>query len=443
MTDLRRWCRCLGVAALAALAGCGRGAEVRTVTARRGEIRETFTELARTRLARTFVVRMPIDGRIARFKLSPGDRVQAGDELVAFDREPLERALEEAQRAAQELEAQITLKEDNRLESIAMEEANAAVAAAEEALKASDAQVEAEAARHEHAHKEQERSTVLYQAGKVSQSEQEEKALTAETALIELRQQEFVRAALRALIVAVKLYPKAVAEYVKRKTLERQVIVEQLFQARARLAGAEYQLRLAEVRAPISGVVLEKLEQGDGPVAAGTPLVVLGDLSELEAESEVLTQDAMLLAPGSKVELRAGRGDGRIGGTVKRIEPAGFTKLSSLGVEQQRVRVIIAPADGQGGLGVGYHLEATFITRSKQDALIVPRYSVLQSEDGTYYVLRVVDGRLARQPVELGLKGDLELEVAEGLAERDVIVANPDTTMGEGERVRAEAQEKG
>jgi len=273
---------------------------------------------------------MPIDGRIERIELEPGDPVTAGQELVAFDRRPIEQALEEAKAAVEEYESQIRLKEDNRLEETALEEANAAVAAAEEALKAADLQVDAERARYEHARRERERATALETATDISRSELDAIELEEETALIELRKQEFTRAALAAIIVAVKLGPRATTEYMGRKKLERQVIVKGLQQAHARLARAEYELGLAEIRSPIDGVVLAKHEQGEGPVAAGTPLLELGDLAEIEVVAEVLTQDALGVSKGSDVELTVARRIKAMRGKVERIEPAGFTKLSSL-----------------------------------------------------------------------------------------------------------------
>ena len=429
------------------LAGCRDGTTVEIAKPRRGEIVESFTEPARTRLARKYVVTMPIDGRIERIELEPGDRVTAGQELAAFDRRPIEQAVQEARSAVEEFESQIALKEDNRLEEIALEEANAAVQAAQEALKAADSQIDAERARYEHARREHERQAAVADSGRVSESELDALKLSEETALIELRKQEFTRAALAAVIVAVKLGPRATKEYMGRKKLERQVIVKGLQQARARLARAQYELELAEIKSPVDGVVLAKYEQGDGPVAAGTPLLELGNLEDLEVVADVLTQDALGISEGSKVQLTVARRRETIWGEVKRIEPSGFTKLSSLGVEQQRVKVIVALEEGIGGgkeaLGVGYRLQARFLTGSSPNALVVPRYSVLQAVDGTHYVFKVVEGRLARQSVELGLGSDLELEVKTGLRDEDVIVAIPDATMRDGEKVRVEEPDDG
>ena len=119
-----------------------------------------------------------------------------------------------------------------------------------------------------------------------------------------------------------------------------------------------------------------------------------------------------------------------------RIEPAGYTKLSALGVEQQRVNVIVGFDEPPVGLGAGFRVQARFIVRSRADALLVPRFSVLSTTDGSRYVMLVDGGRLGRRMVEVGLTSDLAVEIVSGLTESDILVAAPDALMQEGERVR-------
>jgi len=421
----------------AVLGGCGTATEVEVTAPYRGEIQESFTEPARTRLAKKYPITMPVNGRISRIELEPGDSVKAGETLVEFDRLPLERAVAEARAAVAELEARIAVQDDERVEQTALSEAKATAEAAGEAFKVADAQVNASKARLDRAIKELKRIEQLATDQAVPQSVLDDARLSAETLQSALRQHEFSRDQAKAELEAVQLGPTSVEQQLERKRLEREVLVHQLEQARARLARAEHDLRLADIRSPIDGVVLERYEQGDSTLLAGQPLLLLGNLAELEVIADVLTQDALQVAPGSEVILESAAGRDTIGGKVNRIEPAGYTKLSSLGVEQQRVNVIVSFKDPHEDLGVGYRLQARFITGSKPDALIVPRFSVLQAPDRSFYVFKVVKGRLARQPVTIGLRGDLDMEVTAGLSENDVIVAVPDTTMKDGMKVKA------
>jgi len=418
------------------LAGCGRGAKVGVTKPRIGEIQESFTEPARTRLANKYPITMPVSGRIARIDLEPGDEVKAGTTLVEFDRLPLERAVAEGRAAVAELLARIAVQDDEKVEEIALTGAKSDAEAAAEALKVAIAQIAAGKARLERAQKELARMEKLAKTQTVSQSALDDARLNAETFQSEVRQYESLRDQAKAKLAAAGLGPSSIERQLERKRLGREVLVHQLEQARARLARAEHDLRLADIRSPIDGVVLEKYQEGDSALIAGQPLLLLGNMAELEVIADVLTQDALSLQPGSPVVLEAAAGREPIPGKVDRIEPAGFTKLSSLGVEQQRVNVIVSFAGSHENLGVGYRLQARFITGSKSDAVIVPRFSVMQAPDRSFYVFKVVGGKLVRQPVTIGLRGDLDMEVTNGLSATDVIVAVPDTKMKEGMKVK-------
>ncbi len=418
------------------LAACSQGTELQTLAPRQGEIHEFFEEPVRTRLAREYRIAMPLAGHIGRIELEPGDAVSKGQGLITFDRLPFEEAAREARAAVLELEQQLVLNAYDEIEKSMRVELEATVAAAGDVLRATDAQVEASGARARRAEKERTRIATLAKQGSASHGQLDDAALSAETAIIELREQEMMRAAFHTLFTAIKLGPEYIDEWLGRKRIEREVVVQQLRQARARLARAEHDLALAGLLSPIDGVVLERFEPGGGPLPAGRPLLRLGNPQELEVVAEVLTQDALRLSVGAEVRLTAaGLGEPQ-DARVKRVEPAGFTKLSSLGVEQQRVKVIVTPALRPPGLGVGYRLQARFFTGVKQDALIVPRFSVLQGVDGGHYVFKVVGGKLVRQMVKVGLRNDLDFEIVAGLGLDASIVAAPDTEMREGDRVK-------
>ena len=426
----------LVVLSLGLLHGCGRGPEVEVTTSRRGEIEESFSEPARTRLDTAWIVSMPVDGRIARIEFEPGDTVVAGQELVAFDRIDLEQSVAEARAVVKELKARLIVQDNNQLEETARLDAEASIQAAEESLKAAEAQVSAERARSERAGKELRRMDELIASASVARNLYDDAALVAETALIELRKQEFYRSAFNFVLAAIGLGPRFIDDWLVRKSLQREVYVEQLAQARARLIRAEHEYELAYIVSPITGVVLQRFERGRTTQRAGQKLLLIGNVEEIEAVADVLTDDALRLSPGSTVIMRAGSGAIEMRGAVKRVEPAGFVKVSSLGVEQQRVRVIVSLDHRPEGLGVGYRLHARFITARKSEALIVPRAAVLQDRSGEVYVYLVEGRKLKKNPVEIGLRSDLEFEIIRGLDEDSVFLSAPDATLESGESVR-------
>lgn len=425
---------CSGILLAAVISGCG-GTQVEATRPKTGEIVESFTEPGRTRLSETYPITMPVTGRIGRIMLEPGDKVAAGQELVKMDLVPFEEGAAEARELVAEMESEVAVKADNSIENTLLAEARVLITAAHEVLKASDEQIASEQARSDRASLELARKKDLFAQKSISQGELDDAALDAETALIEISRQKFLRAATDAFVKIAELAPETIQKYIDLKRIQKESLTHRLMQAKSRLARAEHEVALASVASPLDGVVLERHHLGDAMLAAGTPLLLLGNLSDMEVEADVLTRDALALEVGGPVFLGTTVGKADIPGKVKQVEPAGFTKLSSLGVEQQRVKVVISFDRKDEGLGVGYRVEARFVTGSRSDALKVPRWSVLEAPDRTFYVFKIVEGRLKRQAVTLGLRSDLELEVTGGLSESDSIVARPDPTMTDGMRV--------
>jgi len=418
--------------------------EVEAVGAERGFIEVSFREPAVTRLENKYLVTMPVNGRIGRVRLIPGDKVVKGEELVSFDRVPLAQALAEAEALLSQLQA------GARPEEIAQAEAVVAGAQAlVDELERGARPQEIEAARTalERARTEAEYRETEYKRmkGLLEQGGTTDQLYVAAESMYKVAQA--ARAEAEANLSLVLEGPRAEAKQraamawaqaqAQLDLVKKGPRVEEIARVEAQAAGARHTLSLAEIRAPLDGVVLEKYDDGDRTLPAGQPLLLVGCLDELEVEAEVLSQDALQLKVGGPVRLEMGFGQESIAGKVKRIEPAGFMKLSSLGVEQQRVNVIISfEEERPTELGVDYRIHARFITGSKAEALVVPRFSVLQDAEGHYYVLKVADGILQKAVVTLGMRNDLQMEIVEGLAEGEVMVKAPDTTMKGGEKVK-------
>ncbi len=415
--------------------GCRREIEVEVSQPYHGSIEESFTESAKTRLANTYPITMPVTARISRINLEPGDGIVTSQQLAEIDLIPFEQKVIEDKASIAALAAQMAVTDDNSLENSALAELNSTLKAMEELVKAAALQVEAEEARNSHAQKDLERALKLVETHAVSEKEIDNSQLHADTSLIELRKEQFNYAASSALLAATAVGPRAVKEYMDREQLEKRVTEHQLAEAQARLSRAEHELNLASLKSPINGIVLERYQQGDSLLTAGTRLLLLGNLEKLEVIADVLTEDAVQLDLGSLVVFRRASSFQTFTGKVKRIEPAGFTKLSSLGIEQQRVNVIISLNEHPEKLGVGFRLQARFLTGIKNNALIVDRGSIMQHTDRSYYVWKIKNNILLKQTVKLGLKSDLKLEVVDGLTNHDHIVKHPTTMMAEGMRV--------
>lgn len=421
-----------GLLALGA-GGCG-GPEVEVVPVTRRPIREGFTEPARTRLTRTYPVTMPFAGRVAPLKLREGDPVRVGQPLARADTVALDQEIRalEAQRAR--FRAELARVDDDRLEATTRRGLVQELAASREMLRASRAQLEAEDLRKRQLEADLVRDEKLVTQKAITRERLDRTRLDAHTARIDWRQQEFTLAALEALHTALELGPGMVDDWMGREDHDRAVLAQQIAEVEAHLVDARHRRSLLDFPSPVDGVVLERSHPGGATLAAGTELLVLGSLEDLEVVAEVLTRDAQHLEPGTPVTL-----EGSLPARVAALEPQGFTKLSSLGVEQQRVMVRIAPEAPLERVGPGYRLEAHFTTASREEALVVPRQVVLQDSRRRSYVLRYRGGKLEKVPVETGLGSDLELEVREGLEPGDRVVLYPEVGMGDGQAVTVAA----
>lgn len=405
-------------------------------------IESSFREPARTRLENTYLVTMPVTGRLGRVQLTVGDPVKKGANLAQIDLTPLKKSVEELKARLAELKAGAR-DEDVEAAKAAVQAAKSRFAELKAGARAQEisvgrAALEQAQANVDYRKRELTRMEKLRRDKSMSEAQYEEARLAYRVSMARLKEARANYQLLQAGTRSERLETaQAEVKQVEQKLrlLKSGTRAEVLKQAAVRLAKAQYELDLASLKSPIDGVVLERYEQGDRFLNSGHRLILLGNLDDLEVEADVLTQDALLLKNGSPVRLEISGSERTFKGKVRRIEPAGFTKVSALGVEQQRVKVIVALEERPEGLGVGYRLHARFITAAKDKALVVPRFSVLQAADGQFYVFKIEGGKLKKQFVKIGLRSDLLLEITEGLTLKDDIVSTPDANLKEGQEV--------
>jgi len=201
--------------------------------------------------------------------------------------------------------------------------------------------------------------------------------------------------------------------------------------------GSQGAARIVEIRAPASGVLLRRLHESETVVAQGEPLVEVADLAYLEVVADFLSTDAVRIRPGMPVLIDRWGGGTALNARVARVEPSGFTRISALGVEEQRVWVVMAfadPRDAWTSLGDGYRVEAHVIVWQLPDVLKVATSSLFRhGEDWAVFV--VDDGVARRRAVAVGQRNDVEAEVAGGLEAGVRVVAYPSDQITDGSRV--------
>lgn len=367
---------------------------VSAVSAERNHFTEYVEEEGRTDLRDPYTMTAPIGGYLRRITLEVGDDVSAGDVLF-------------------ELEAIPAPALDLRTRQQAREAAGAARAR----MDAAEAELEARASEARWAGKEYERGESLHEQGHISLAEMDrlrtgrDRAVSAERAArntLETASYEWRNA-------------QAVLDIEEGRRVPKDAPV-------------------LRVRAPITGNVLARHRRDEGPVQAGEPLLGLGDLSQLEVRVDLLSMDAVRVEEGMKVVLMRWGGDRDLAARVRRVEPSGFMRVSALGVEEQRVPVLVvldAPREDWARLGKGYRVEARFILWEGDDVLQIPVSALFRHED-EWAVFVVEDGRAVRRRIEPGRRSGLWTQVLSGLEAGETVIIHPGDRIEDGVRVEVE-----
>lgn len=379
----------VGLAALLALAFRPGATPVDAAEVSRGPLTVAIRDEARTRARDVYLVSAPVAGRLLRVGNRAGELVEAGTVIAVVQPAP-----------------PVFMDERSRRES------QAAVRAAEAALALARAELEQAVSQLAWARAEAQRAETLFASAVVSQS-------ALDRARLELRS------------AAAALEQARAGVEVREANLET---------ARVRLvdpAAAGDSGRTVSIRAPASGRVLRVLQESEAVVAQGAPLMEIGDPGDIEVVAELLSSDAARVRVGAPVVIDSW-GGAPLRGRVRKVEPAGFLKVSALGVEEQRVNVVIDPVDPPAAwraVGHAYRVEAAVTVWSADSVLRVPVGSLFRDR-GRWAVFRVEDGRARLTPVQIG-QGDGELtEIRSGLEAGQRVVVYPGQAVSDGGRVR-------
>jgi HlyD family secretion protein len=426
--------------------GFSRGMPVAAAAAKIGSIREFVDEQAKTRLPETYFVTMPFEGRIKSIELTEGMHVANGQEVAWIMPEDLKLSVDQATAAVERIDAGIRENADVAVEETAYKQAEQFVKSTAAAVKAAVERIKAGEAQVNYAAHDLERIQKLAATGAQSRDDLERRILQKIQSDVDYRQDELVHAAIVAMAAATDLMPTMVNQYIQHKGLTGRVLAKQKAEAEAHLAQVMQNSQRGTMRSKVDGVVLERFVSNEGYLPAGTRLLEIGQPDAMEIEADILTLDVVAAKVGDPVEIYGPAiGQPSVRGKVARIFPAGFTKVSSLGVEQQRVKAIIhfeRKEDlkrllAERGLGVGYRVRVRIFTADKSQALLIPRSALFRAADGRWRVFAIRSGTAYLQTVEVGLMNDEQAEIRSGLAEGESVVLAPESSLADGMRVDA------
>ena len=365
---------------------------IETAVVKRGPLQVSVEEEGKTRVIDRFVVSAPVDGFARRLNADVGDIVKRGETLLLLD--PLRSTV---------------------LDPRSRAEAQARVAAAEAELKRAQKDVEAADAEARRWETQRKRARELHAAGTIADEVLDEIAASAERSQAQERSSEYA--------VEVARHDLEAARTALRHSAAQQ---------------SEKPAETVAVRAPVGGRILKIVHESEGVVSAGDPLLEIANPRGLEVEVELLSADAVKVGPGTRVLFERWGGENPLQGLVRIVEPVGFTKISALGVEEQRVLVIAditSPPEQWARLGDGYRVEARFILWEGEDVLQIPSSTLFRHGEG-WAVFAVEDGMAERRPAELGHRNGLITEVLSGLEEGDTLITHPDDAIDDGVEVQ-------
>lgn len=367
--------------------------ELSTVT--RGPLVVTVDGDGRTRIKDRFVISAPVSGQMPRLELHPGDRVKLGAALTEIA--PIDPPLLDARARAQS-------EAHARSARAGASQAKARIALAETSL----AQARSELAR----------VRALHERGGIAQAELEAAEFRERAAQAELESARF---------------GARVAQF-ELQTAEA-ALVRMKPGAPARKPG-DGEASVA-IQSPVDGTVLRVFQESAALVQAGASILELGDPAALEIVIDLLSTDAVSVRPGAEVRVERWGGEAPLEARVRLVEPSGFTKVSALGIEEQRVNVIAdfsGPPEARAALGDGYRVHARIVVWEKADALRVPQTALFRRGE-RWAVFAVADGRARLRDVEIGKRSGGHAELLAGLDEGDHVVVHPSDKLQDGARV--------
>lgn len=440
------WISVAVVAALVAWsAASAPGRPVQAAKAARTEMVEFIEERGQTRLPKVHLVTMPYEGRVAEITLQEGADVKSGQVAAQIVQSDLANRLSEAESSVKRLQASLEENNDERIEQSSLQQAFKFVESMQRSVEAAGEQVKAGEAKREFAKETYQMMQNLFERKARTEEEMRSARLSYVEAQVEYQQDLLLQRAMEAMLYATNLTPTIVKQYIEKKALSGAVLEQEQAEAKARLAQAKLNVERSILKSPVDGVVLMRHETNERVLAAGTVLLELGDLRKLQVEADVLSQDVVRVRPGAKVEIFGPAiGPHPVLGTVARIYPAGFTKVSSLGVEEQRVKVIVdfapealAKLLEAKQVGVGFRVQVKIFTARAENAVAVPRSALFRSPAGKWQAFVVRDGRARLAFLEVGLMNDEKAEILKGIAEGDLVVLSPESTLSDGAKVSA------
>jgi HlyD family secretion protein len=409
-----------------------------------GPIATFVEEQAKTRLPDVHRITMPLAGRILPIELEEGDHVSVGQVVARLEAADLETAALEGKARVARLEKRIIENDDTRLEENALKQFDQFLESMNHTVRAAAEQTTASKAKEEFAEADFQRQKRLGVRDATTERELAEAELLLKQSRVDFAKDTLTLNSMESIRSAMTIGRESIRKYIEKKSLQHDVLEQELAEARLELEQLERDLARSEIKSGIDGIVLARHVSSKRMLPAGEPLLEIGDMSQLEVEAEILSEDAVIMREGFSVEIVGPSiGTEPVKGLINRIEPQGFTKVSSLGVEQQRVRVIIGFRPGEMEalnrrgrvLGTDYRVRVRIFTGLRSGTITIPRSALFRGQDGNWQAFVVREGKAHRVDVEVGLMNDFRAEILKGIEAEEQVIIAPESSLEDGQKV--------
>jgi HlyD family secretion protein len=415
------------------------GTPVKTAQARKGKISAYIEDRAKTSLPIVYHITMPQPGRILPITIQSGTKVEKAQIVAKMDSADLETVIKETHAKMEATKKRIAREKYNAIEETAFKESSDWIKTMEATVAASWKKAEASKARNGFAQWYLKSAKEMKQA--ISVKELNKAQMEAAEAEVNYEADLLQYSAIKTVSTIFKLCPVYIKQFLDRKKLTVDILESELKNAQASLEKAQRDLARGTMKSPVNGIVLKRYIKNERALEAGAKLLDIGDMNNLEITADILSQEAVAIQAGDPVDIYGpALGDKSLPGKVIRVKPEGFTKISSLGVEQQRAPVIISIdekakeelAKSKLKLGVGYRIQVRIHTAEADNAIIIPRTALFMGSDGKWKVF-AADGSTAKlTEVEIGLMNDMDAQVLKGLKPEDKVILAPPASLVSG-----------
>lgn len=411
--------------------------EVEMADVTHGAVEEVVEEEARTQLHTERIVTTEQSGTVARVTLEVGDEVAKGQPITTVDDTDLRLLAQRSRASVEEIEGRLAGVDVPLPKPSEIARAEKSVQQAREQMEALKARKAAAQAELTLAKEELDRTRDLKTRDVTSLQAFQSAQRNHDVAVGNLQAAENELAAAGTAVQVAVLQVRVLQESMSDTAHLRKVYGAQLEQTRKEIELIDRQIQKSVVTSPVDGIVTEKYLDSEQYAQSGQPLVKVGVMDSIEIRADILSDEIGRVAVGQVVHLAGPAMRGRrVDGLVKKVYPAGFEKISSLGVRQQRVTVLVEFDNTQLGLRPESELDVEIVVDKADDAVLVPSAAVIAASQGqAVFVVREGEARL--QPIEIGLRGKDTYQVTEGLVEGDRVIVRPPTDLQEGARVKS------